>query len=241
MVSSHCCCSTSGWQPSSVVCHKVKLHACTLQYIEHPCTLTCLQEHKNITCMHLLIDQNHMPRLNLPCCMLATLRHNARTADKPTMRLHDRLIAKVLYAMQLNVAAALLLCRAVTGLGEAIAPSAIIDMIARTVPANERASAVSTAFAGLHFGSIIGLLASPVIINSYGWKSLFYIFGAAGRRSMHSSLPRSHHCAIITAVYCIISTQGHLASLLSTPRWTCSVVLLGIQHHVCCIFSATST
>lgn len=36
------------------------------------------------------------------------------------------------------------------GGGEAIAPSSIIDMISRAVPASERASAVSFAFSGAH-------------------------------------------------------------------------------------------
>ncbi len=107
---------------------------------------------------------------------------------------------------------ALCLTRAAMGMGEAVAPSSIIDMITRTVvsislpgpvdapprvrparahlpclpptvptqPAKERASAVSFAFSGLHLGSIVGLLASPAIIEWLGWPSLFYIFGAAG-------------------------------------------------------------
>jgi len=75
---------------------------------------------------------------------------------------------------------ALCATRSVMGLGEAMAPSAIVDMIARTVPKEQRAGAVSTAFAGLHVGSILGLLASPAIINTFGWRTLFLTFGAVG-------------------------------------------------------------
>jgi len=75
---------------------------------------------------------------------------------------------------------ALCATRAVMGAGEAVAPSSIIDMISRSVPAAERASAVSFAFAGLHVGSIIGLIASPAIITSFGWPALFYLFGGVG-------------------------------------------------------------
>lgn len=39
---------------------------------------------------------------------------------------------------------------------------------------------MSFAFGGLHLGSIIGLLASPLIIRELGWPSLFYLFGAVG-------------------------------------------------------------
>ena len=67
------------------------------------------------------------------------------------------------------------------GLGESVAPSAIVDMIARTVPKENRASAVSLAFAGLHLGSIVGLLAAPVVISTQGWETLFVASGAMGR------------------------------------------------------------
>ena len=55
-----------------------------------------------------------------------------------------------------------------------------MDMIARCVPKEERSSAVSIAFTGLHIGSIVGLLASPVLIQAAGWRSLFIVFGATG-------------------------------------------------------------
>ncbi|KAF5836492.1 major facilitator superfamily domain-containing protein [Dunaliella salina] len=70
--------------------------------------------------------------------------------------------------------------RAITGLGEAIAPSSIVDIISRAVPPEERASSVSFAFSGLHLGSICGLLLSPAIISTAGWPSLFYLLGMGG-------------------------------------------------------------
>lgn len=70
--------------------------------------------------------------------------------------------------------------RALVGLGEAVAPSAATDMVSRTVPAEERARAVSAIFAGLHVGSILGLLAAPALITHLGWESVFYAFGVAG-------------------------------------------------------------
>lgn len=48
------------------------------------------------------------------------------------------------------------------------------------VPQEERASAVSFAFAGLHVGSIVGMLMAPLIIESVGWPVIFTTFGAAG-------------------------------------------------------------
>jgi len=75
---------------------------------------------------------------------------------------------------------ALCMSRVAVGLGEALAPSAIIDMLARTIPAEKRAGAVSTAFSGLHFGSIIGLIVTPHVIDMFGWRSVFFLYGALG-------------------------------------------------------------
>lgn len=76
--------------------------------------------------------------------------------------------------------AALCLSRSVVGLGEAMAPSAIIDMMARGIPKEQRAGAISTAYSGLHGGSIVGLLISPALIDMFGWRSLFAIYGVVG-------------------------------------------------------------
>jgi ACS family sodium-dependent inorganic phosphate cotransporter len=70
--------------------------------------------------------------------------------------------------------------RAAVGLGEAVAPSAATDMVARVVPAGERSRAVAFVFGGLHVGSVLGLLAAPVLIERLGWESVFVSFGGAG-------------------------------------------------------------
>lgn len=74
----------------------------------------------------------------------------------------------------------LCISRAAVGLGEAVAPSAATDMVSRVVPQNERSTAVSMVFGGLHVGSILGLLAAPYLITHFGWETVFLVFGAAG-------------------------------------------------------------
>ncbi|KAJ9509934.1 hypothetical protein QJQ45_011471 [Haematococcus lacustris] len=74
----------------------------------------------------------------------------------------------------------LCIARAAVGLGEAVAPTAAIDMVANAVPAPERSRAVSFIFGGLHVGSILGLLACPWLIHNWGWQSVFFSFGASG-------------------------------------------------------------
>lgn len=74
----------------------------------------------------------------------------------------------------------LCLSRAVVGMGEAVAPSAATDIVARLVPKEERSRAVATVFSGLHIGSIVGLLLAPQLITHFGWQWVFVIFGAFG-------------------------------------------------------------
>ena len=54
------------------------------------------------------------------------------------------------------------------------------SIAARWTIASERARAISLHFSGVAFGTMIALLASPVIILAFGWPSVFYISGALG-------------------------------------------------------------
>eukprot|EP01025_Chloroclados_australasicus_P030490 TRINITY_DN3059_c1_g1_i5.p1 TRINITY_DN3059_c1_g1~~TRINITY_DN3059_c1_g1_i5.p1 ORF type:complete len:405 (+),score=22.87 TRINITY_DN3059_c1_g1_i5:591-1805(+) len=71
-------------------------------------------------------------------------------------------------------------CQFFVGLGEAVAPSAQNDIVAKLVPQEERARANSTIFSGLYLGSIIGLFVAPKLIETFDWPSVFYVFGGAG-------------------------------------------------------------
>lgn len=64
---------------------------------------------------------------------------------------------------------ALGLSRVCVGLGEACAPTSIVDMLSRVVKKEERGAAVSLAFTGLHVGSVVGLTVAPLIIDQWGW------------------------------------------------------------------------
>lgn len=74
----------------------------------------------------------------------------------------------------------LVMSRVFVGAGEAVAPSSATDMVARTVPEHERSRAMSCIFGGLHVGSVLGLLLAPIIIERFGWCSVFIAFGSAG-------------------------------------------------------------
>ncbi|KAK4391542.1 putative anion transporter 6, chloroplastic [Sesamum angolense] len=74
----------------------------------------------------------------------------------------------------------LIFSRILVGIGEGVSPSAATDMIARSIPIEERSRAVSFVFGGLSVGSVLGLLSAPPLIQNYGWGSVFYIFGSLG-------------------------------------------------------------
>jgi len=74
----------------------------------------------------------------------------------------------------------LVLSRILVGIGEGVSPSAATDLIARSIPLQERSRAVAVVFGGLSFGSVLGLLFAPPIIQNLGWESVFYIFGFLG-------------------------------------------------------------
>ncbi|XP_057750165.1 probable anion transporter 6, chloroplastic [Arachis stenosperma] len=74
----------------------------------------------------------------------------------------------------------LLLSRILVGIGEGVSPSAATDLIARSIPLEERSRAVAFVFGGLSVGSVMGLLLAPPLIQSLGWESVFYLFGFLG-------------------------------------------------------------
>lgn len=79
-----------------------------------------------------------------------------------------------------NTIPGLFLSRAAVGLGEGLAPAAATDLIAKVIPSNQRSGATSFVFGGLHVGSLLGLTLAPLFIDTWGWPSVFYIFGIGG-------------------------------------------------------------
>ena len=75
---------------------------------------------------------------------------------------------------------ALFVSRALVGLGEGVSPAAATDVIARSVPIAERSRAVAFVFNGFNVGSVLGLSLAPLIIENFGWRSVFVAFGSLG-------------------------------------------------------------
>lgn len=75
---------------------------------------------------------------------------------------------------------ALLAARACMGVGEGVAMPAMNNLLSKWVPINERSRSLALVYSGMYTGSVLGLGLSPQMINSFGWPSVFYVFGAIG-------------------------------------------------------------
>lgn len=74
--------------------------------------------------------------------------------------------------------AGLLLLRLFLGLGEAIAFPGSSKIFAAEVPARHRGMANAVVGAALSFGPAVGTLAGGAILAFYGWRPIFWVFGA---------------------------------------------------------------
>jgi len=75
---------------------------------------------------------------------------------------------------------ALLLARVCMGVGEGVAMPAMNNLLSRWIPMKERSRSLALVYSGMYTGSVLGLGLSPQMVNSFGWPSVFYIFGSIG-------------------------------------------------------------
>lgn len=75
---------------------------------------------------------------------------------------------------------ALLIARACMGVGEGVAMPAMNNLLSRWIPVKERSRSLALVYSGMYTGSVLGLGLSPQMVNSFGWPSVFYIFGSIG-------------------------------------------------------------
>lgn len=74
----------------------------------------------------------------------------------------------------------LILARIAMGLGEAAMFPSAYSIFSRWVPPSERSRAVALLLSGIPLGTLFALTTSGWIVSTYGWPSVFYIFGALG-------------------------------------------------------------
>ncbi|XP_023528674.1 ascorbate transporter, chloroplastic [Cucurbita pepo subsp. pepo] len=74
----------------------------------------------------------------------------------------------------------LLMMRAFMGIGEGVAMPAMNNIISKWIPVSERSRSLALVYSGMYLGSVTGLAFSPMLINKFGWPSVFYSFGSLG-------------------------------------------------------------
>jgi len=75
---------------------------------------------------------------------------------------------------------AVLAARFLVGFGEGVALPAMNNLVATQVAPARRATALGAVFLGFHTGNLVALALSPLILQRWGWRALFYMFGALG-------------------------------------------------------------
>ncbi|VFQ75660.1 unnamed protein product [Cuscuta campestris] len=74
----------------------------------------------------------------------------------------------------------LLVMRAFMGIGEGVAMPAMNNLLSKWIPVAERSRSLALVYSGMYLGSVTGLAISPILIQKFGWPSVFYSFGSIG-------------------------------------------------------------
>ena len=88
---------------------------------------------------------------------------------------------------------ALIVARIAMGLGEAAMFPAAYNLYGRWVPPDERSRSVSFLIAGIPLGTLFALLTTGWLVETYGWPSVFYIFGVVGIAWYALWVPLAHN------------------------------------------------
>ena len=116
----------------------------------------------------------------------------------------------------------LILNRILMGMGEAVTFPSIYALLARWVPSSERARAMGAINSGIPLGTVFALLATPLIVQSYGWEWAFYSFGLIGVvwffawQKLASSQP-SDHLNITAKELAHIQSEGEPSKTETAP------------------------
>jgi MFS family permease len=117
----------------------------------------------------------------------------------------------------------LLLLRIMLGVGESISFPGSSKIIARHVPPERRGAANAAVAAGIALGPAAGTLAGGLILQSWGWQAIFFVFGVV---TLIWLLPwRQAMRTLPTTGYLDEGQRVPLGLLLSKwPLWSMSIV-----------------
>lgn len=128
------------------------------------------------------------------------------------------------------------------GMGEAVTFPSIYSIYGRWIPLSERSRAVGFSNSGIPLGVVFALVATPYIVERFGWEWAFYSFGllgvfwfAAWQRVITAD--PSQHPRISQEELALIQAEAPVADAGSTPPIATflrsSVVWAIIVAHFC--------
>lgn len=83
----------------------------------------------------------------------------------------------------------LMISRGIMGAGEGVAFPAISNLFSNWVPVSSKSRSLGLAYSAGQVGNIVALITSPLLINNYGWKSAFWVYGTLGLTWMLAWVP----------------------------------------------------
>jgi len=116
----------------------------------------------------------------------------------------------------------LIAARIAMGMGEAVAFPSIYSLYGRWIPLSERSRAVGFSNSGIPLGVVFALVATPYIVERFGWEWAFYSFGLLGVfwfaawQRMVTADP-SQHPRISQEELALIQAEAPVAEAGSTP------------------------
>lgn len=63
---------------------------------------------------------------------------------------------------------------------QGVAMPAMNNILSKWIPVSERSRSLALVYSGMYLGSVTGLAFSPILIQKFGWPSVFYSFGSLG-------------------------------------------------------------
>ena len=75
---------------------------------------------------------------------------------------------------------ALLITRVLMGVGGGVTFPSVYALFGHWIPVRERSRTVGILFSMIPLGSVFALVATPPLVERFGWASAFYLFGAVG-------------------------------------------------------------
>ena len=119
----------------------------------------------------------------------------------------------------------LILVRILMGMGESVTFPSFYSLYAKWIPLSERARAVGLTNSAIPVGTAFALIATPIIVQRWGWEWAFYGFGALGFawfifwQRMVTSTPQQHPL-ISTAEVEHIESGIIASSGAPVPHWS---------------------